>query len=138
MKPGICSGTGLSKAVSEEVISRRANVVESFLRAGVPFDKNHLRPLLEANNARLTYSSHMAQLKEKILKAERVLILDGSTYLGEALAIILRFIDDDFTIQLVRFRILGKRLVRQELADRARYLSVDDISNSCGQSRGCF
>ena len=38
------AGTGLSKATHDDVIARRANVVESFLKAGVSLTKiNHLR-----------------------------------------------------------------------------------------------
>ena len=44
-------------------IMRRANVLEGFLKAGIPLSQiDDVRPLLEANNARLTDSTHMASL----------------------------------------------------------------------------
>ena len=52
------AGSGLSQAVSEDVV-RRANVVEAFLKAGIPLSKvDCLRPLLESGYGRLTYHSH--------------------------------------------------------------------------------
>ena len=124
-------GTGLSRATPDGEILRRINVVESFLKAGVPLAKiDYLRPLLEAGNVRLTSSSHLRQLlpfilstelqlvKEEITAAQYVsVIFDGSTHFGEALTIIIRFVSDDFVIKqrLVRLRILAKSLSGQEL-----------------------
>ena len=57
------SGTGLSRATSDAEIVRQANVVESFMKAGVSLAKiDYLRPLLERANARLTHISHLHQL----------------------------------------------------------------------------
>ena len=57
------AGIGLSKAVQDDVIVKRANVVEAFLKAGIPLSKiDYLRPILESGYGRLTFSTHMAQL----------------------------------------------------------------------------
>ena len=125
-------GTGLTKATDDSTIMRRAIVVEAMPKAGIPLSKvDHLRPLLEANNAKLTYSSHLAQIifllenerskmKEEMKSPEHIVVIfDGTTHLGEALAIILlRFLNDFWEIQerLVRLRVLEKTMSGLELA----------------------
>lgn len=125
------AGSGLSQAVSEDVV-RRANVVETFLKAGIPLSKvDYLRPLLESGYGRLTYSTHMAQLipflhckeedelKKEISGAPYVaVIFDGTSRLGEALAVVLRYVDADFKIhqRFVRFHVLAKSLAGLELS----------------------
>lgn len=125
-------GTGMSSAVPKEVANRRIDVVETFLRAGVPLAKvTYLRPLLEAGNLRLTDRSHLAQyiplltdtemerIKNEVESADYLsVIFDGSTYQGEALAILLRYLDGDWKEQqrLVRFHLLAKSLTGAQLA----------------------
>ena len=127
----VSAGIGLSRATSDAEIVRRANVVESFMKLRRLLAKiDYLRPLLERGNARLTHSSDLGQLipfipstelqrvKEEVADVKHVsIIFDGSTHLGEALAIILRFVRDDFVIKqcLIRLLILAKSLSRQEL-----------------------
>ena len=124
-------GTGLSDAVPTDTIMRRANVVEGFLKAGIPLSKiDDVRPLLEANNARLTYSTHMASLIPFLLEKEQkalrqeiaaashvAIIFDGSTHLGEALAVVVRLVDEKFSVhqRLVRLHILEKSLNAAQL-----------------------
>ena len=124
------AGTGLSGDVANDVLIRRANVVESFLKAGVPLSKiDHLRLLLESNYCRMTYSTHMAHLVPLLLQNEQstikkeiaahlTVIVDGTSRLGEALAVVLRYVDGDFNIhqRLVRFSVLSKSLAGTELA----------------------
>lgn len=126
------SGTGLSTTIPLEESLRRISVVEQFLKAGVPLAKvDTLRPLLEQGSQRLTHSSHMGSyvpfvlegeldtIKEELKEHPYVsAIFDGSTYLGEALVIILRFVTADFEVcqRLVRVRILAKSLNGQQLA----------------------
>ena len=88
--------------------------MEEFLKAGIPIGKvDRLRPLLEKNGYRLTHSAHLGQYVSLIFKqeVERIkkelslpgedmtrdvsVIFDGSTRQGEAIAIILRFINDE-------------------------------------------
>ena len=99
----------------------RMMVLQGFLSAGVPIRKiDQLRPLLETNNHRLTEHSHLLNLipvllkeelrlireelkqpdlpEDKYLSRDLSLIFDGSTRLGEAIAIIVRFLDKDWTI----------------------------------------
>ena len=93
----------------------RQEVVEEFLKAGIPIHKiDALRPLLEKNGYRLNGSSNLGQYISLIFKqgTERVkqelsspgsadgtrdvsVIFDGSTRQGEAIAIIVRFINDN-------------------------------------------
>ena len=84
----------------------RINVVTPFLRAGVPLLKiDPLRTLLEMHAPRLASSRHLSDLIPFIQEQERAslkkdlaghdvsVIFDGCTRLGEALVIIVRFVD---------------------------------------------
>ena len=115
----------------------RQEVVE-FLKAGIPLNKtNKLCPLLEKNGYRLTGSSNLGQYISLIFKqeTERIkheisspgnvgmtrdvsVIFNGSTRLGEGLAIIVRFINDDWMItqRLMRIDICSKSVNSEELA----------------------
>ena len=79
----------------------RARVVEQFLLAGIPLAKiDELRGLLEENAVRLSHSSHLADFIPPILRNEKLLlrkelegkevsvIFDGTSQLGEALAVV--------------------------------------------------
>jgi len=59
-----------------------------------------------------------ASVKEEIEGKYVAVIFDGTTRLGEALAVVLRFINDDFTIQqrLIRLQLLAKSLCGEEIA----------------------
>ena len=108
------------------------NLVESFLAAGIPLRKiDALRSFLEKYGHRLTSSTRLRQLipsvhdKEKeTLKKELSemqgcsCIFDGSTRLGEALAMVVRFLDNAWNIQqrLVRLQTLAKSLKAEEIA----------------------
>lgn len=96
-----------------------------------------LRPLLEKNGYRLTESTHQGQyisivLRRKIeqIKEELALpgqvgltgdisiIFDGSTRQGKAIAIIVRFLDNNWLIiqRLVRINVCSKSVNADELA----------------------
>ena len=106
--------------------------MRAFLTAGIPLAKvDALRPLLEAGAERLTFSTHLSSYIPFVLEMEQDLLLeelkdkpyislifDGSTYHGEALVIIVRFVQSDYTIcqRLVRVRLLSKSVNGQELA----------------------
>ena len=92
--------------------------MEEFLKAGIPIRKiDRLRPLLEKNGYRLTSSANLGQyialiFKQEVAKIKKELsvpgegemtrdvsvIFDGSTRQGEAIAVIVRFIDDAWNI----------------------------------------
>ena len=112
----------------------RFEVVETLLLAGIPISKvDILRPLLEKYGQRLTSSSHMNDLipvvldkaKEKLkaelnIVREASIIFDGTARLGEALAIVVRYVQQDFrpTQRLLRLEVLAKPLKGNELAQR--------------------
>ena len=90
-------------------------------KAGIPISKiDKLHSLLEKNGHRLTSSSNLAQYITHIFKKELSLpahghmtrdvsvIFDGSTRQGEAIAIIVRLIDDQWAItqRLIRIVLL--------------------------------
>ena len=130
--PSQLAGTGLTDSVPEDVSVRRIETVLAFMKAGVPLKKvDHLRPLLEVNNSALTDSSHLRTYVPFILEEEDKMlqqelssacaisvIFDGSTHLGEALAIVARFVDQNWDIQqrLIRFHVLAQSLNGQQLA----------------------
>ena len=116
----------------------RQEVVKEFLKAGIPISKiDKLRSLLEKNGHRLTSSSNLAQYITLIFKQEVdtikkelslpgqgdmtrdvSVIFDGSTRQGEAIAIIVRFIDDQWAItqRLIRIDVCSKSVNADELA----------------------
>ena len=126
----------------------RLEVVSKFLNAGIPIRKmDMLRPLKEKNGYRLTGSTHQGQhisivLKQEIeqIKEELALpgqvgltrdlsiIFDGSTRHREAIAIIVRFLDNNWLItqRLVRISVCSKSVNADELAQVLNQcLSVD-------------
>lgn len=119
-----------STTISMEERVYRAKVVENFLQAGIPLSKiDSLRDILEENALRLTHSSHLADYIPPLLKKEKMsvrrevenkdvsVIFDGTTRLGEALAIVIRYISG-WTIKqkLVRLSMLAKSLSGEEVA----------------------
>ena len=106
----------------------RFDLVQSFLTAGIPLSKiDWLRSFLEKYGHRLTSQSHLSSvlqkeketLKSELSEAKAVsTIFDGSTRLGKALAIIVRFVDSQWNVQqrLVRLQVLAKSLKAEELA----------------------
>lgn len=71
-----------------------------------------------------THSTHLGQYipfileKEKKTLAGEIVIFHGSTHLGEALVILLRFVTKDWEVaqRLVRLRVMSKSLTSQQLA----------------------
>ena len=87
-------------------------VVTTFLCSGVPLNKIPVfRELLEEHAFRLTDRRHMsdivpfiwsqkqAQIKNKINEKPLSIVFDGTSRLGEALAVTVRFIDPEWSIQ---------------------------------------
>ena len=123
-----------------------AEVLENFLAAGIPLRKiDHLRGLLEAGGQHLTKSSGMSELfptvhalaKNDLLVDLRLaqpgapgvstctmaghyypVIFDGSAHQGEAIAIIVRFVNEQWEIIqcLVRIDIVAKSVAGTQLS----------------------
>ena len=120
------------ETLPEEMRVYRFELVESCLTAGIPLSKVDLiRPFLEKYGHRITSRSHLSEMIPTVLAKEKEtlkselsaadsfsVIFDGSTRLGEALAIIVRFIDGNWNLQqrLIRFKIFAKSLKNEELA----------------------
>ena len=120
---------GESLPISQQVY--RVKVVTAFLQAGIPINKvNCFRQLLEENAYRLTDRSHMANLIAFIVEQEKHLvkqeigsrsvsvIFDGTTRLGEAMVVVIRFIDEKWKLQqrLVNIQMLSKSMTGEEIA----------------------
>ena len=99
-----------------------------FLKAGIHLAKiTRLRPLLEEGLARLTDESRLRTYIPFIQEMEAAkmkhhhrvsIIFDGSTHQGEALAVLVCFVNEEFEIaqRLVRLHVLAKSLSANELA----------------------
>ena len=112
----------------------RYELVESALSAGVALSKvDAMRPCLEKYGHRLTSSAHLSEfipavldkeketLKEELKVAkEASVISDGTARLGEALAIVVRYIQQDLkpTQRLIGLEVLAKALKGEQLAQR--------------------
>ena len=120
------------ETLPDEMRLFRFDLVEAFLSAGIPLSKiDHLRSFLEKYGHRLTAHGHLSQMIPSIMEKEKEtlktelslvdgcsVIFDGSTRLGEALAIVVRFVDDEWNVQqrLIRLQVLAKSLKANELA----------------------
>ena len=118
----------------------RVKVITTFLKAGVPLGKvDKFRGLLEEHAYSLSdrrgmsdlipfiQSEEQQQIKAELQGENVSVIFDGTTRLGEALVIVLRFVDD-FVIKqrLVRFLTLTKSLTGEEIArELINVLSVE-------------
>lgn len=112
----------------------RYELVESALSAGVALSKvDAIRPCLEKYGHRLTSSAHLSEfipavldkeketLKEELkVTKEASVISDGTARLGEALAIVVRYIQQDLkpTQRLIRLEVIAKALKGEQLAQR--------------------
>ena len=117
------------ETLSEDHKLWRVKVLTTFMRAGVPLAKiNHFKQLLEEHAYSLTGQRGMCDLipfvqseEQQRIKAElqgkRIsLIFDGTTRLGEALVVVVRFVDSFIIKQrLVRFLTLVKFLTGEEI-----------------------
>ena len=115
--------------------------MKTFLQAGIPLSKvGHFRELLEEIGYRLTDRRHLFDLMPFVLEEEKQfnkvsiqgkwlsVIFDGTSHCGEALAILVRYVDDSWNIQqrLLSIRLLSKSLTGEEVAhDLIQVLSVN-------------
>ena len=90
----------------------RVKVLKCFLRAAVPLAKmEYFRELLEENSFRLSDRRHMSDLIPLLVSQEQAdvkgelcgrpvsVVFDGTARLGEAMAVVVRYIDTSFSIQ---------------------------------------
>ena len=102
-----------SETLPEDMRLFRFDLVEVFLSAGIPLSKiDHLRSFLEKYGHRLTAHGHLSQMIPSIIEKEKEtlktelslvdgcsVIFNGSTRLGEALVIVVRFVGDEWNVQ---------------------------------------
>lgn len=106
-------------------------VVRRFLRSAVPLTKmEHFRELLEENSFCLSDRGHMSDLIPLLISQEQDDIKgeisgrsisgvsDGTTCLGEAMAVVVCFIDASFSIQqhLIQLQLVAKSMAGKEIA----------------------
>ena len=120
------------ETLPEDMRLFRFDLVEAFLSAEILLSKiDHLRSFLKKYGHRLTAHGHLSQMIPSIIEKEKEtlktelslvdgcsVIFDGTTRLGEALAIVVRFVDDEWNVQqrLIRLQVLAKSLKANELA----------------------
>ena len=116
--------------LSNEMRVFRFELTESFISAGILLSKiDDLCPFLEKHGHRLTSSGHLSELIPSILEKEKVkrelqsveevsIIFDGTTRLGEALAVLIRFVQENVKPRqrLLRLQVVAKALTAEELA----------------------
>ena len=121
-----------SETLPEAVRVYRVKVLCTFLKAGVPINKiDDFRDLLEEHAFRLAGRKPMSDIIPFVLSEEKrqlkaeidglpvAVIVDATSRLGEALAIILRFVDRSSLTtcqRLVRMQLLAKSLTGEEVA----------------------
>ena len=121
----------------------RVRVVRVFLRTATPLNKlSYFRCLLEENALRLADRRQMADLTPFVLSQEQEsikkeisnkylsVIFDGTTRLGEAMGIVVRYIDDEWSIQqrLIRLKLLPKSMTGEEITQ----VVMDTLSREYG------
>ena len=110
----------------------RVKVVMAFMKSGIPMSKLNcpdLRQLLEENGYSLTDTRHMLDMVPFVLGEERQriraelqgkylsVVFDGTTRLGEVLAVVVRFMSEwSIEQRLVRLEFLLKSVTGEELA----------------------
>lgn len=108
----------------------RIKVVQAFLKSGTPLNRlEYFRDIFQEAGMPLTSHTHMRELVPFILEEEYKsiakellgkdvsIIFDGTTRDGEALAILVRYVQDwDVKIRLVRFRLVKSSVNGDELA----------------------
>ena len=118
----------------------RVKAVKTFLQAGVPLGKvDQFRALFEETGYRLTDKRFLFDLIPFILENEKAcnkqsiqgqylsVIFDGTSHSGEALAILVRFVNNSWTIEqrLLAIQLLSKSLTVEEIAhELVQILSV--------------
>ena len=131
---------GRGETLPEQQQVFHVKVVKSFLQAGVPLVKiDHFRALFEETGYRLTDKRFLFDLIPFILEEEKArikqsiqgqflsVIFDGTSHSGEALAILVRFVNNSWIIeqQLVAIQLLSKSLTGEEIAhELVQILSV--------------
>ena len=109
----------------------RVKGLKCFLSSAVPLAKmEYFRELLEENSFRLSDRRHMSDLIPLLVSQEQdnikgeisgrpiSVVFDGTTRLGEAMAVVVRFIDASFSIQqrLIRLQLVAKSMAGEEIA----------------------
>ena len=106
----------------------RVKVLKCFLRSAVPLAKMvQIRELLEENSFHLSDRRHMSDLIPLLVSQEQddikgeisiSVVFDGTTRLGVAMAVVVRFIDTSFSIQqrLIRLQLVAKSMAGEEIA----------------------
>ena len=122
----------LRETLSEKERVFRLEVVETFLKACIALAKAvYLRPLLEKHATGMGSRSLLSQLIPVVLAKEKdtysksalfgqssSIVLDGSMRLGEAVAVVARYVDHNWKIRqvLARLAVLSKSLTGDQAA----------------------
>ena len=120
---------GESIAESSQIF--RVKVVSAFLCAGIPLNKLEMfRELFEETGYRLTdrrnmhdlisfiHKQEFERIREEIGGKDVLVVFDGTTHIGEALVIVIRYVDPEWQItqRLVRLQMLVKSVTGEKLA----------------------
>jgi len=79
-------------------------------------------------------SQEMSLIKEEMARRNVSVIFDGTTHLGEALAIVVRFVADwEIKQRLIRLQLLTKTMMGEEIARNSAY-SINRVWHKWGSS----
>ena len=123
----------VGESLPPDIRVRRVKVVQALLKTGIPLAKaDCLRELLEEDSHALTSATNLSQLLPFILHDEFEklkgevqghpvsIIFDGTTHVCEAMVMLLRFVDDQWTIRqrVCSLKLLAKSLRGEEVAQQ--------------------
>ena len=121
----------VGETLSSECQVYRIKAIKAFLKAGVPLNKiDCFRDILEEHGTRLAGRRTLSDLVQFVreleeknileeIKGKKIsIIFDGTTRMGEALAVLIRFVSAEWDIQqrLIRLQLLAKSLTGDEVA----------------------
>lgn len=123
--------SSVGATLPDDVVVYRTKCLRVCMKAGIPLKKiDDLRPLLEEHGHCLTGSQHLGDLIPMIQESEREYVLkqitgkdisiifDGTTTVCEAFALVIRFVEKDFSVHqvLARLQLAAKSLSGQQVA----------------------
>ena len=127
------------ETLSIEHQAYRVKVVRTFLCAAVPLNKlDKFRGLLEESAFRLSdrrfmsdhilfiFKEEQSAIKKELTDRYTSVIFDGATRLGEAMAVVVRFISNEWTLEqrLINLQMLAKSMKGEEIARELIHLHM--------------
>ena len=133
----------VGETLPENIQLYRLRVTQVLLQAGIPIEKveGDFRDLLEENGFRLTANTHLRQcipiihskfrkdLSQELAGKDISVVFDGSTRLGEAFALVTRYVTDDLRIvqRLACLKCVEKSMSGNEISGLILDIVMEDL-----------